>query len=103
MTNPKRPRVATIGLNEAQLASIAPLCGTLRPADSLDDYLNGYDWTETDVVVSSDLRSYRDRVDSIVNLMMIGPTDVFWSDSYTINLKKGLHYVQTDTRTPSAS
>ena len=98
MTNPKRPRVATIGLNEAQLASIAPLCGTLRQADSLDDYLNGYPWTETDVVVSSGLRSYRDRVDSIVNLMMIGPTDVFWSDSFTINLEKGLHFVQTDTQ-----
>ena len=53
MMNPKRPRVAAIGLDDSQVESIEPLCGELRPADSLDTYLYGqeYSWTETDVMV----------------------------------------------------
>ena len=39
MTTIRRPRVAAIGLDGSQIASIAPLCGELREADSLTHYL----------------------------------------------------------------
>ena len=47
----KKPRVASIGLTAAQQESIVQLCGELRPADSLAQYLNSYSWIETDVVI----------------------------------------------------
>ena len=47
----KRPRVAVIGLDEAQEASIEHLCGTFRPANSVADYLKRYSWKETDITV----------------------------------------------------
>ena len=50
----KRPRVAAIGLDESQIESIRPLCGDLRPADSLGDYLENYSWTETDITILGD-------------------------------------------------
>lgn len=67
MTNPKRPRVAAIGLDDSQVESIEPLCGELRPADSLDTYLyeQKYSWTETDVMVSSDLGGSKSKAASI--------------------------------------
>ena len=46
-----KPRVAGIGLDAAQQESLARLCGELRSADSLGQYLSKYNWTETDVVV----------------------------------------------------
>lgn len=53
MTNyaDKRPRVAAIGLDEAQEASIEHLCGTFRSASSVADYLGRYSWKETDITV----------------------------------------------------
>ena len=72
MTKPRRPRVAAIGLDRHQLESIVALCGDLRPADSVGEYLQGYDWTETDVVVAVDLGG--DTFARSVNLMTIGPT-----------------------------
>lgn len=48
---PKRPRVAAVGLDQSQMESIAPLCGDLRPADSVRGYLKRYNWTETDITV----------------------------------------------------
>ena len=47
----KKPRVASIGLSDAQQESIVRLCGELRPANSLAQYLNSYNWIETDVVI----------------------------------------------------
>ena len=47
----RRPRVAAIGLNAAQQESIAALCGVLRPAETLREYLTRYDWIETDIAV----------------------------------------------------
>ena len=35
MTTTRRPRVAAIGLDSSQVASIASLCGELRAQDSL--------------------------------------------------------------------
>ena len=73
----KRPRVAAIGLDDLQVGSITSLCGELRPANSLGNYLENYSLTETDVVVSSALRV--GQVDSSVNLMTIGPGSFYWS------------------------
>lgn len=47
----ERPRVAAIGLDEAQEASIEHLCGTFRSASSVSDYLERYSWNETDITV----------------------------------------------------
>ena len=47
----KRPRVALIGLGEAQKTSIAHLCGTVRTANSVSNYLEQYNWSETDITV----------------------------------------------------
>ena len=66
----KRPRVAAIGLDDDQLASIESLCGELRAAESLEDYERSYSMTETDVLVASALNG--GVVDSNVNLMAIG-------------------------------
>ena len=53
MTNyaDKRPRVASIGLEETQEASFKHLCGTFRSASSVSDYLREYSWKETDITV----------------------------------------------------
>ena len=50
-----RPRVAAIGLNEDQAVSIGPLCGTLRTADSVGEYVKEFSWTETDIVIGTGL------------------------------------------------
>ena len=47
----KRPRVAAIGLDETQEASLKHLCGTFRSASSVSDYLKRYSWKETDITV----------------------------------------------------
>ena len=97
MTNPKRPRVAAIGLDDSQVESIEPLCGELRPADSLDTYLyeQKYSWTETDVMVSSDLGGQQ--VKSSVNLMTIGITAFAWPATYADRNGIRNHFAKTDT------
>ena len=50
-----RPRVAAIGLNEDQVVSIEPLCGTLRAADSVGEYVKEFSCTETDIVIGTGL------------------------------------------------
>ena len=80
MTNRKRPRVAAIELDDSELESIAPLCGELRPAESLSEYLWGYSWTETDVMVS---RVSLELVDPSVNLMTVGPIFVTWPEIHS--------------------
>ncbi|MXY87996.1 MAG: hypothetical protein F4Y92_03965 [Dehalococcoidia bacterium] len=97
MPNNRRPRVATIGLDEAQVASIRALCGTLREAPSLYAYLQRYDWTETDVVVASVIRDKR--VDVAVNLLGVGSMSFTWSDSYRTGGGPPLpHYISTDEK-----
>ena len=96
MTKTRRPRVAAIGLDSSQVASIASLCGELRAADWLSGYLESYSWTETDVLVSSSLGGHV--VDSSVNLMVVGPTSVGWTDSYPVgSLARSSHYLKTNT------
>ena len=66
-----RPRVAAIGLNEDQVVSIEPLCGTLRTADSVGEYVKGFNWTETDIVIGVDLMS--EEVGDDVHVVAITP------------------------------
>lgn len=82
MTSSRRPRVAVIGLNRPQVESISPLCGDLRSAESVKDYRERYSWTETDVVVASNLRAAT--VASGVSLMSIGTASFGWSDSFDV-------------------
>ena len=93
MTNSRRPRVAAIGLDDPELESIALPCGELRPANSLYDYLRSYSWTETDAVVS---RASLDPADGSVNLMMIGPVFVYWSDTYPHSLSERSHFARSN-------
>ena len=94
MTNPRRPRVGAIGLSDTQVASIASLCGELRREDSLEDYLVQYSWTETDLLVSSDLEG--DEVDCGVNVMTTGPVSFVWSDTYVVRRSRRKYYMVTD-------
>lgn len=68
-----RPRVAAIGLSDTQLAEIRPFCGNLRPAQSVDEYLNlqRFSWSETDIVVACGLD--HDEIDAGVHVLTIGP------------------------------
>ena len=96
MTMTRRPRVAAIGLSDTQVASIEPLCGVLRPVASLDEYLDSYSWTETDVMVS-DTISARE-VEISANLLIIGPSEIYWSDSYQLLLDVQIpHNARTNT------
>ncbi len=69
-TKTKRPRVAALGLNESQLEAIRPYCGDLRPAHTVEAYLQRYSWSETDVVVAS--RPDRLEIDAGVHLITMG-------------------------------
>ena len=101
MQNPRRPRVAAIGLDGPQLESVESLCGELRQANSLGKYLGSYSWTETDVVVSGAGDRYV--FASSVNLMVIGLGSFSWSDSYGSRslshsgLGQRQHYARTTT------
>ena len=55
MSKVRRPRVAAVGLDRRQVESITHLCGDLRPAASLHEYLKNYSETETDILVTSTL------------------------------------------------
>ena len=95
MTTTRRPRVAAIGLDRSQVVSIESLCGELRPADSLVDYLRSYSWSETDVLVAG---HHLDRqvVDVSVNVMSIGPTFFSWTDANTHSWPgRSSHYAST--------
>ena len=78
MPNIKKPRVAAIGLDDSQAASIRPLCGDLRRANSVSQYSQDYNWTETDVVVTS--APGWDLIDPRVNLMTVGPMTLSWAE-----------------------
>ena len=97
MTTTRRPRVAAIGLDSCQVASIAPLCGELRAQDSLSGYLQSYSWTETDVLVVGNLDG--NAVDSSVNVMTIGPSYVSWTDSDPNSFRSDSpHYARTNDK-----
>lgn len=89
MRRVQRPRVAAIGLDQIQIESIDHLCGVLRAADSLRDYLARFDLLETDILVTTGLGGeYPDGVVSApielpktVNILAIGmPEDIYWME-----------------------
>ena len=98
MSSTKRPRVAAIGLDDAQVASIERLCGDLRVAGTLAEYLKSYSWTETDVLVLGHFKGGADGVDTSVNLMTIGPVSFCWTDlsksAFGLLMR---HYASTNT------
>lgn len=49
----KRPRVAAISLDDAQVESIRSLCGTLEARNRWNEYLSQHETTETDIAVST--------------------------------------------------
>ena len=88
MATEKRPRVAAIGLDDSQRESIEPLCGVLRKAAGLDEYLLRYDWSETDVVVSVNLGTqFTDfasaSIPPTVSILAFGTIDLRWSDTFS--------------------
>ena len=89
----KRPRVAAIGLSIAQVASIAPLCGDLRPANELSEYLQKYSWTETDVAILG--TGIFSDVAAGVNLITIGTLHLMWTKMAT----QKLHFAGTTDNT----
>lgn len=95
MIKAKRPRVAAIGLDDGQVASIAPLCGELRAEDSLLEYLQDYSYTETDVLVLNAPNGVG--VNNSVNLMTIGPASIDWSDTYSLGSALYSHTLRTNT------
>ena len=72
----KSPRVAAIGLEDAQVESIQRLCGTVRRAANWDDYLCEFEATETDAVVAScfDENVFNDQA----HLMVAGEMFLGW-------------------------
>lgn len=79
----KRPRVAAIGLDQSQIDSIAPLCGTLRTADTLPDYLEAYNWLETDVTILG--AEHVIPVPVRGHVLAIGPVDLTWTGHGYLN------------------
>ena len=96
MATVRRPRVAAIGLDDHQVESIAPLCGNLRTAEKLREYLKSYSWTETDIVVSSSL--FGDDIDRSVNLLTIGFTLFHWDNTFLTAQSTERHYVATNKK-----
>ena len=109
MTVTRRPRVAAIGLEGPQAESIAPLCGTLRTADSVAAYVHQFSWTETDIVVLG-----ASRVGELgvrVHLFANGRMSFRWSDAHAATPGGRFvypHYVERaenterETRVPTA-
>ncbi|MCY3923795.1 MAG: hypothetical protein OXG27_15560 [Chloroflexi bacterium] len=56
MVEVKRPRVAALGLDDAQVTAIHPMCGDLRIAGDLRSYTQRYNLKETDIVVAADFQ-----------------------------------------------
>ena len=77
----KRPRVAAIGLEDAQLESLKQLCGVLRSAPSLPEYLQSYSWIETDIIVASGYTRFE--VDVSVSVLTFGFNFLQWSDRHS--------------------
>ena len=99
MRNSQRPRVAAIALDDLQVESIAFLCGELRRAHSPAHYVQRFNWTETDAVVSGALTE--GTVDVSVSLLTVGPVAFRWSDigGYAGNGAAFLHSAHTRPNT----
>ena len=96
MNQGKRPRVAAIGMDDARSESIIPLCGDLRKADSLEEYLQQYDWIETDIIVAEHLENHY--VDPGVNLFIMGRASFTWTDTFQTVRGRSRYTVTADVR-----
>lgn len=76
----KRPRVAAIALDQSQIESIRPLCGTLRLADSPSSYLDRFSWAETDIVVARNAEWYGGT--DAVPFLLVGEVVLWWSEVF---------------------
>ena len=74
--------MAAIGLDESQIASIKPLCGEIRPMPTLHEYVQGYSWAETDIMVTVGLCDRYVGIDGGISLMALGPTEARWNYWY---------------------
>ncbi len=105
MTVTQRPRVGAIGLDASHLDSIRPLCGELRPADSLGEYCQLYSWTETDILVARDFDSWENdpspvKINPDVNLLAFGDLYVMWPDTYFVRHDHATeHFASTSENT----
>ena len=94
-----RPRVASIGLDADQANSIEHLCGDLRTADSIEEYLARHSLTETDVVVSCAFND--DRIVGDVHLLTIGRVSFEWRSHDDLTLgppsQRIVHTITTNT------
>ena len=77
----ERPRVAAISLEDALVEAMRPLCGTLRRANSISDYLGRFNWAETDVVISHEYNGAAETSD--VPILSIGVTDIRWDEAHS--------------------
>ena len=77
--HPRRPRVAAIGLSDSEIDSIAHLCGEIRARARLADYVDQYNWSETDVLLLGHIR-YEDLVDINTNVMTVRPVAFQWTE-----------------------
>lgn len=72
----QRPRVAAIGLDDDQAASIEPMCAELRRADSWTGYLARYALTETEIAVVQGAEELM--IDGAVHLLAVAPLQLSW-------------------------
>ena len=91
----KRPRVAAIGLDDSRIKSIGPLCGDLRTAPSVDEYVKDNSWTETDVAVVANLQGIE--AAGNVHVLTIAPPDWQWIVGPSIDWPGHLRGLSTDT------
>ena len=87
----KKPRVAAIGLDVSQNEAIKWLCGEMRVAASVKDYLEEYSWTETDIAV---VHGFQGNISGGVHVLMIAPLQCEW-DGYP---GPGTQYLSTNQR-----
>ena len=86
----KKPRVAAIGLDDYQNEAIEWLCGEMRVAASVDDYLENYSWTETDIAIA---HGFQGEITGGVHVLLIAPFECAW-DAYPV---PGTQYLGTDS------
>ena len=85
----KKPRVAAIGLDVSQNQAIEWLCGEMRVAASVEEYLERFNWTETDIAV---VHGFQGGIRGGVHVLMSAPLECEW-DAYPM---PGSQSVETD-------
>ncbi|MCY3693991.1 MAG: hypothetical protein OXG77_02125 [Chloroflexi bacterium] len=71
-----RPRTAVIGLATSAVAPYEGFFGEIRSFESIDQYLNGFNWTETDILITS-ASNYSNSEVLVPHALLLGPNE-FW-------------------------